>query len=56
MGLYVNPGNAAFRRVLNSELYVDKTDLITVTNSKVDTMNCYMCVSRPPPFWKIHGG
>ncbi len=52
MGLYVNPGNAAFRRVLNSELYVDKTDLITVTNSKVDTMNCYMCVSRPRRFGK----
>lgn len=52
MGLYVNPGNAAFRRVLNSELYVDKTDLITVTNSKIDTMNCYMCVSRPRRFGK----
>lgn len=52
MGIYVNPGNVAFRKALNSEIYVDKTDLIAVTNSRIDTMNCYMCVSRPRRFGK----
>ena len=52
MGIYVNPGSAAFQRALNSEIYVDKTDLIAVTNSRIDTMNCYMCVSRPRRFGK----
>lgn len=52
MGIYVNPGNTAFRRALNSEIYVDKTDLISITNNKTDTVNCYMCVSRPRRFGK----
>ena len=47
MGIYVNPGNKAFVRALNSEIYIDKTDLITVVNNRIDTMNCYLCVSRP---------
>jgi len=52
MGIYVNPGNTAFRRALNSEIYVDKTELIAVTNDKIDTINCYMCISRPRRFGK----
>lgn len=28
MGRFVNPGNEAFRVVLNSEIYIDKTGLI----------------------------
>lgn len=46
MGIYVNPGNTAFQKALRSEIYIDKTELITVTNSRIDTGNCYMCVSR----------
>lgn len=52
MGIYVNPGNKAFIRALNSEIYIDKTDLIAVVNSRIDTMNCYICVSRPRRFGK----
>ncbi|MCI9143873.1 MAG: AAA family ATPase [Lachnospiraceae bacterium] len=52
MGVYVNPGNKAFTRALNSEIYIDKTDLIDVVNSRIDTMNCYMCVSRSRRFGK----
>ena len=52
MGIYVNPGNKAFVRALNSEIYIDKTDLITVVNNRIDTMNCYLCVSRPRRFGK----
>ena len=52
MGIYVNPGNTAFRKALNSEIYIDKTDLIAATNKRIDTINCFMCVSRPRRFGK----
>lgn len=52
MGIYVNPGNVAFRKALNSEIYVDKTDLIDITNRRLNTANCYLCVSRPRRFGK----
>lgn len=52
MGIYVNPGNVMFRKALHSEIYVDKTDLIDVVNRRIDTADCYMCVSRPRRFGK----
>ncbi len=52
MGVYVNPGNVPFRKALNSDIYIDKTDLISVTNTKIDKRNCFMCVSRPRRFGK----
>lgn len=52
MGIYVNPGNTAYQKALHSQIYIDKTDLITVTNSRIDTMNRFMCVSRPRRFGK----
>lgn len=52
MGIYVNPGNIAFKRALNSAIYMDKTELIDVTNFRIDTINCFMCVSRPRRFGK----
>ena len=36
MGIYVNPRNTAFRKALNSDIYVDKTELISVTNARID--------------------
>lgn len=32
MGVYLNPGNDTFVRACNSEIYVDKTGLIALTN------------------------
>lgn len=52
MGIYVNPGNVLFRRALNSEVYIDKTALIDITNSRIDTSDCFTCVSRPRRFGK----
>lgn len=52
MGNYLNPGNAGFYRITNSEIYVDKTGLIEYTNSVVNTMQEYICVSRPRRFGK----
>lgn len=52
MNIYVNPGNTAFRKALNSDIYIDKTGLIAATNSRIDKTNSYMCVSRPCRFGK----
>lgn len=52
MGIYVNPGNAAFWKAVNEDIYVDKTNLIAYTNSRMNKMNCFVCVSRPRRFGK----
>lgn len=52
MGNYLNPGNEAFCKMINSEIYVDKTGLIKYTNRVVNTMQGYICVSRPRRFGK----
>ena len=36
MGIFVNPGNDGFRQSLNSEIYVDKSDLISLTKEIYD--------------------
>lgn len=52
MGVYLNPGNDRFRRACNSEIYVDKTELITLTNKAINTEQNCICVSRPRRFGK----
>ena len=52
MGIYLNPGNAGFRKSLRSEIYVDKTGLISYTNKVLDTRQQFICVSRPRRFGK----
>ena len=52
MGMYLNPGSAAFLEALNSEIYVDKTGLIAETNALIGTKQKYVCVSRPRRFGK----
>lgn len=52
MGIYLNPGNNKFKRAVNSDIYVDKTELIKYTNSIVDTLQSCVCVSRPRRFGK----
>ena len=52
MGFYLNLDGSAFEEALLSEIYVDKTELIAVTNSVLRTKNKYMCVSRPRRFGK----
>ena len=32
MGVYLNPGNGMFQEAVQSEIYVDKTELIKYTN------------------------
>lgn len=52
MGRFVNPGNEAFRVVLNSEIYIDKTGLIEYTNKVMNTTQAFICNSRPRRFGK----
>lgn len=56
MGIYLNPDNTDFQEALNSEIYVDKTELIKHINSKIRTANKYICVSRPRRFGKSMAG
>lgn len=52
MGIYLNPGNEKFIKAVNSEIYVDKSELIKYTNHVLNTMQQYICVSRPRRFGK----
>lgn len=52
MGIYLNPGNAAFSKAVHSKIYVDKTGLIAYTNECIGTKQGYLCVSRPRRFGK----
>ena len=52
MGKFVNPGNGSFQVALNSEIYVDKTGLIRYTNKVINTLQGYICNSRPRRFGK----
>jgi len=52
MGDYVNPGVRKFQISLNSEIYVDKSNLIAKTNALVDTRQRFICISRPRRFGK----
>lgn len=47
MGMFVNSGNGAFQVAVNSEIYVDKTELIRYTNRVIHTLQGFICNSRP---------
>lgn len=52
MGIFVNPNNSAFQVALNSEIYVDKTKLLSYTNKVLGTKEGLICNSRPRRFGK----
>ena len=52
MGIYLNPGNDLFYEAVNSELYVDKSMLIDITNRSLRTSDKHICISRPRRFGK----
>ena len=52
MGMFVNPDNSAFQGTVSSEIYVDKTMLLTYTNKVLGTEQRYICNSRPRRFGK----
>ncbi|RHP44692.1 AAA family ATPase [Clostridium sp. AF32-12BH] len=52
MGSYLNPGNALFKMAVNSQIFIDKSMLIQATNQCMNTMQRFVCVSRPRRFGK----
>ncbi len=52
MGMFVNPGNAAFQAALNARIYVDKSGLLEYTNSVLASTDAFLCCSRPRRFGK----
>ena len=56
MGIYLNPGNENFTSMTSREIYVDKTEMISVINHFMDTDNKYLCMSRPRRFGKTMAG
>lgn len=52
MGMCLNPDNEMFLKAVRSEIYVDKTGLLSVTNRLFSTENRFLCVSRPRRFGK----
>ena len=52
MGIYLNPDNNGFKKVLAADIYVDKSMLISELNKFIDKGNQYVCVSRPRRFGK----
>lgn len=49
---YTGISRSGFFAALNSEIYVDKTGMIDITNKVVNTMQAFICNSRPRRFGK----
>ncbi len=52
MGTYFNPGKQSYQMAVNSEIFVDKTEMIQYLNSLVNTQQRFVSVSRPRRFGK----
>ncbi|MCQ2193877.1 MAG: ATP-binding protein [Paludibacteraceae bacterium] len=52
MGLYLNPNAEAFLMGLNSEIYVDKSLVISELNKLACSQSNFVCMSRPRRFGK----
>lgn len=52
MGRFLNPDNTAFKEIAKTKTYVDKTSLIELTNSFINTPKKFICSSRPRRFGK----
>lgn len=52
MGIFVNPGNESFCADSGSDVYIDKTMLLDLLNSRIGRERRYVSVSRPRRFGK----
>lgn len=52
MSIYLNPPITGFMESVNSEIYVDKSNLIGYTNRVLGTKQKNICISRPRRFGK----
>ncbi len=55
-GYYLNPGGSAFKIALDSEIYVDKTMIISQLNRLINTNGRFVCMTRPRRFGKSYVG
>ena len=53
MGIYLNPGNEGFKNIING-IYRDKTGMIEVVNSTINTPDKLTCICRPRRFGKSY--
>ena len=51
MGTFFNPGNGSFTQDKNSEIYIDKTELLKFLNKKLGTNGKCIAVSHARRFW-----
>lgn len=54
MGIYLNPPADAFEAILKEPIYVDKSGLISYTNSVLNSSRMLTCFSRPRRFGKSY--
>lgn len=54
MGVYFNPGNGSFTEDKNSQIYVDKTELLKFLNKRLKTNGKCIAVSHARRFGKSH--
>ena len=54
MGIYLNPPADAFAAILKKNIYVDKSGLISYTNSVLNSSRMLTCFSRPRRFGKSY--
>ena len=54
MGIYFNPGNGSFTEDKNSQIYVDKTELLKFLNKRLKTNGKCIAVSHARRFGKSH--
>ena len=52
MGMYLNPNAVLLESAMRSEIYVDKSLIVSELNRLVNTENKYICISRPRRFGK----
>ena len=52
MGQYLNPGKINYQMSVNSDIFIDKSEMIHYLNMAVQTQQRYVSVSRPRRFGK----
>lgn len=54
MGIYLNPNNRMFQMMIDSDIYVDKTGIISFMNRRIGRDGRFVAVSRPRRFGKSY--
>ena len=56
MGLYLNPGNEAFRQAVTDDIYIDKLNVDCSHKPEDQSIKSKIYLRKPPPpFWKVYG-